>query len=108
MKNVLIGVALVAAQAAAPAVANPGEKRRDVRVDIADLDLGTRKGIVALDRRLARAVLKACGTAHYLEPEELAEVDRCREGARERALAARNAILGREIGGAAIAAGAFK
>lgn len=112
MKNVLIGAALIAAQLAASAPANaagePGDRRRDVRVKIADLDLSTREGVAALDRRLAQAIVKACGTAHYLEPEALDEVDNCRADARERAMATRNAILRREIGGPAPAAGAFK
>jgi UrcA family protein len=109
MKLVLIGTALAAALLAAPVAATPGEKRRDVRVKVADLDLGTPGGIVALDRRLARAVVKACGTAHYLEPEKLNEMDRCRAAARDRALAARKAILDRHLGGAVtVVAGTFK
>lgn len=108
MKTVLIGAALLAAQLAAPAAAGTGEKRRDVPVNISDLDLGTREGVAALDRRLARAVVKACGTAHYLEPEQLNEVDRCRAAARDRAMATRAKILGGEAGAAVGAAGAFR
>ena len=108
MKHVLIGAALAAALLTAPAAASPGGKRRDVRVKVADLDLRTSEGVAALDRRLAQAVVKACGTAHYLEPEKLDEMDRCRADARERAMATRNAILGRGTGGAASAAGASK
>ena len=108
LKHVLIGAALVAAQLAVPASTDPGHRRRNVRVRIADLDLGTSEGVAALDRRLALAVAKACGTAHYLEPEKLDEVDRCRADARARAMATRNAILGRQTGGAAPATGAVK
>ena len=108
MKYGLIGAALAAALLAAPAAAGSGEKRRDIRVKIADLDLATSEGVATLDRRLAQAVVKACGTAHYLEPEALDEMDRCRAAARERAMATRNALLGRDTGGAAPADGAFK
>ena len=107
MKTVLIGAALVAAQLTVPASAGTGEKRRDVPVKISDLDLGTRQGVAALDRRLARAVVKACGTAHYLEPEQLNEVDRCRAAARDPATATREKILARDIAGGVPAVGAF-
>ncbi len=108
MKNLMIGAALAAALLTAPASAGAGEKRRDVRVNVADLDLGTPNGIAALDRRLALAVLKACGTAHYLEPEALTEMERCRTAARARAMAARDAMLRRPIGRAAAAVGASR
>lgn len=108
MIHVLIGAALAAAQIAAPAAADAGETRRDVRVATADLDLSTREGIAALDRRLAKAVAKACGTAYYLEPEELNAVDRCRAAARERTASMRTALLARSAGGLAQAKRASK
>ncbi len=108
MKHVLIGAALAAALLAAPAAASSDEKRRDVRINVADLDLGTAQGIAALDRRLAKAVVKACGTAYYLEPEELDTMERCRAAAQNRAMATRNALLGRSGEESAAAAGASK
>jgi UrcA family protein len=108
MKKLLIGAALVAAQLAAPAMADTGQKRRDIGVAVSDLDLGTREGVAALDRRLARAVAKACGTAHYLEAEQLDDLDRCRADARERATAARNEILRRGSQGGAPGSGASR
>ncbi len=107
MKDLLIGAALAAAMLTAPATASDGEKRRDVRISVADLDLGTAEGVAALDKRLAQAVVKACGSAHYLEPEALKEVDRCRAAAAQRAMATRNALLRLDSGGAA-ALGAMK
>ena len=101
MKHVLIGAALAAALLATPATAGSGGKRRDVRVSVADLDLGTREGVAELDRRLGQAVVKACGTAHHLEPAALNEVDRCRAAARARAMITRSALLGGQSGGAA-------
>lgn len=94
MKCFLIGAALIAGQLSPVDATSGGKKRQDVRVTIADLDLNTPEGVAALDRRLARAVLKACGAAYYLDPKELEDVDRCRADARERAVAARNTILG--------------
>lgn len=108
MKYILLSAALVAAQLAAPAAANAGQTRRDVPVRIADLDLGTREGVAALDRRLARAVVKACGSAHYLEPEQVRDLDRCRAAARERAMATRDRILHLAAGQSALGARAGK
>jgi UrcA family protein len=108
MMKVPIGAALFAAQIAAPAAASGGEARRDVRVAVSDLDLSTREGIAALDRRLVKAVAKACGTAHSLDPDKLNEMYRCRDDARARAMAQRNAILGDAIGTPAFAANALK
>jgi UrcA family protein len=108
MKLVLIGAALVAAHLAAPAAANPDGKHREIRVEVADLDLSSPEGISELDRRMARAVLKACGTAYYLEAEQLRDLDRCRSAALERATAARDALIAGQAHGKALAARRLK
>lgn len=100
MKNILILAALAAASFSAPAAAGPEQVRRDVRVNVADLDLRTADGVAELDRRLARAVAQACGTAHHLEPEQQVDKERCQTAARARAMAARDAIMHRPSGGA--------
>ena len=91
MKSVLIGAALLAALSTAPATA--GGERRDVSVNFGDLDLKTAEGIAALEDRLVRAVAKACGTAHYLEAQQLSDMERCRAGAYARVAPTRDAIV---------------
>ena len=102
MKYFAIAAALMATQFTAPANAAPGERRTDVQIRTADLDLGTSQGIAELDRRISEAVVQACGTAHYLEPRELDERDRCRAAARDRAMAVRSSTLARHVGGPAL------
>jgi UrcA family protein len=97
MKTILVGVAL--ALLASPAIAESGDRRRDVRVSIADLDLATPDGVAALDQRLAKAVLKVCGTAYFLDQAQLDDVDRCRVDAGARAVALRQQVLDRKEGG---------
>lgn len=100
MKYVLVGVAILASQLSVPAAADAGQQRRDITVNIADIDLSTRMGVDELDRRLARAVLKACGTAHYLETEQLRDMDRCRAAAHVRAMAMRDRLAQRAVAAA--------
>lgn len=101
MKYVLVGVAIFAAQLSTPASADAGQQRRDVSVNFADIDLRTREGLAEFDRRLARAVLKACGTAHYLEREQLRDLDHCRATAHARAMATRDKLVHRSMDGGA-------
>ena len=108
MKYVLIGLGFIAAHMTSPAAANSDQKRSDVSVNIAELDIGSREGLAALDRRLAKAVLKSCGTAHYLEPAQLNDMDNCRRVARDHARAVRDAIVNRYAGRAGLAGQASK
>lgn len=103
MRHFLISLGLIAAHLTTAATANSDVKRRDVTVNIADLDLDSREGLAALDRRLARAVLKSCGTAHHLEPAQLNDMERCRRVARDHARTVRDAIVDRHVGRAGLA-----
>lgn len=97
MKTVSIGAALLA-QLAAPSLPHSGQKMREVHVAVADLDLSSAKGMATLDRRLVRAVLKVCGTAHYLDSAQMADMELCRVDASRRASAARQALLDAKMG----------
>ena len=108
MKNVLIGLGFMAAHLTAPAAANSDHKRRDVPINVADLDLGSREGLATLDRRLAKAVLKSCGTAHHLEPAQINDLEHCRRVARNHARAVRDAIVDRYVRRAGLAGQASK
>ena len=99
MKHYLAGLALIAATVATPAAAaGPGGARRDVTVSVADLDLSTAEGAAILERRLTRAVAKACGTAYFLDGEALRDMDRCRADAGARAERARTRLIARSSG----------
>lgn len=102
MKTILVGVALAVSLLTTPAMAKPGEGRRVVRVSFADLDLATPDGIAALDRRLASAVRRVCGTVYFLDRAQLIDVDRCRADAGARAMALRQQVLERKKGGVAL------
>ena len=101
MKYVLVGVAIFAAQLSTPASADAGQQRSDVSVDIADIDVRTQEGLAEFDRRLVRAVLKACGTAHHLEPEQLRDMDHCRADAHARAMVTRDHVIQRAMNASA-------
>jgi UrcA family protein len=68
--------AFVAAPTLAQSVA-PAPSR--VVVTTADLDLGSKAGQGALDRRLAHAVIEACGTTSDADLAGQNDVRRCRE-----------------------------
>jgi hypothetical protein len=46
-------------------------------------------------------VLKACGTAHHLEPEQLRDMDHCRADAHARAMATRDHVIQRTMNASA-------
>ncbi len=92
MKTIILAAALAAALAPTAADA---QKRRDIRVPVADLDLRTSDGLAVLDKRLRRAAAIACGTAYPLDEVAVADMNRCRADALARATATREAVLER-------------
>lgn len=70
---------LLAALAATPALAEPVPAAGRVVVRTADLDLATRVGQRLLDRRLANAVVEACGAASDIDLAGSNDVRRCRD-----------------------------
>ena len=85
-------VLLAVSALATPATASTGDVvRPDVVVQIADLDLGSEAGLVALDRRIEAAARRACGLAHPLDAKANNDVAQCRSDALRRAHAWRTA-----------------
>lgn len=74
---------LISAFVATPALAQPPAQTRVV-VSTAGLDLASAAGQRALDRRLAHAVIEACGTASDADLVGQNEVRDCRVAARSR------------------------
>jgi UrcA family protein len=69
---------MVAATLAAPALAaDPGYESAQVRVQTADLDLSSAAGQRLLDRRIAVAVSRVCGSPVLFSREELDELAAC-------------------------------
>lgn len=93
MKHVFTALTLAAAQLSTPPIADFGHDRRDLAVSIADLDLATEAGIATLKQRLDLAVVKACGTAYFLDAKQLQDVERCRADARKEAELALEAVV---------------
>lgn len=61
-----------------------GNPDRSVRIDYSDLDLGKAKDVRKLERRVARALERVCGS--YAMADEMAEIkriDKCRAEARQ-------------------------
>ncbi|OYQ33995.1 hypothetical protein CHU93_02735 [Sandarakinorhabdus cyanobacteriorum] len=93
----IIMAAIVAATLAAPALAaGPEHMTGTVRVQTADLDLSTVAGQRALDRRLAMAMVRLCGTPVFFSRDELAELDACKAEASKAAAAQINAAHARQ------------
>ncbi len=84
MKRIITLAACVAAPFFAPVLAQPIENDRVEIVRVADLDLGSRAGVRALDRRIDRAVREVCGAASDADLEGQNEVRRCRTATRQR------------------------
>jgi len=79
MKTLLNLTLMLSAFAATPALAQPSsvaESRIVVRT--ADLDLSQSAGQRVLDRRIAIAVVEACGTTSNIDPAGKNEIRRCR------------------------------
>lgn len=75
MTKLLLSISLISL-AASPALAQGQETMRRT-VQVADLDLGTARGVAALDRRIGLAVDTVCGRPQ--EDRVLAtEISRCR------------------------------
>ena len=82
---------LLCAFVATPALAQPASPSR-VIVRTADLDLASRSGQRLLERRLASAVVEACGAASTVDLAGSNAVRRCRGEARERIAADRKRL----------------
>jgi UrcA family protein len=70
--------ALILALLPVPALAEPASNVSSI-VKTADLDLSSRSGQRALDRRLAQAVNEVCGTASDVDIEGKNDVRRCKD-----------------------------
>jgi UrcA family protein len=79
MKTLTSLTLMLSAFAAAPALAqiSPTVVNRVV-VSTADLDLSQKSGQRALDRRIAIAVVEACGETSNVDPAGKNEIRRCR------------------------------
>ena len=91
--KILLPLALLAsAFTAAPAWAQPPASAT-ITVHTADLDLGSRAGVAALDRRINAAIGLVCGDASDADVHGKNVVVRCRAEARAQAAAQRNRAL---------------
>lgn len=85
---------LLSALVATPALAQsaaPAPTR--VVVSAADLDLASAAGQRALDRRLARGVIEACGTASTIDLAGSNDIRRCRDDISARIAADRDRLV---------------
>ena len=94
MKTLISLAALGVALGAVPAFAESltFESRPHV-VRYTDLDLASKAGRTALDRRIRAAIDEACGTASDADPEGSNKVRHCREEARNRAAIQRDRAI---------------
>jgi UrcA family protein len=89
---------LLSALASTPALAEPGAPvATRVIVSTADLNLASARGQAALDRRLAHAVIEACGDTSSADLAGQNEIRRCRDETSSR-IAARRDQLVRQVG----------
>ena len=93
MKRIIMLAACVAAPFFAPALAQPFQAERVEIVRVADLDLSSKAGVRALDRRIDRAVREVCGTASDADLEGQNEVRQCRTATRDRLALERDRAL---------------
>jgi UrcA family protein len=84
--------ALVLALLATPAFAEPTAPATSI-VRTADLDLASKSGQRALDRRISVAVAEVCGTASDADLAGQNEVRRCRVATRQHVAGTRDSAL---------------
>jgi len=85
---------LLSALVSTPALAEPEvAAERRVIVSTADLDLASAVGRGVLSRRLAHAVVEACGTASDADLAGQNEVRRCRDETSSRIAASRDRLV---------------
>ena len=85
---------LLSALVSTPALAEPEvAAERRVIVSTADLDLASAVGRGVLSRRLAHAVVEACGTASDADLAGQNEVRRCRDETNSRIAASRDRLV---------------
>jgi UrcA family protein len=96
MKTLLTLAAVVAASSFTPALAQDAAGERRHVVHYSDLDLSREADLRKFDRRLARAIAEACGSASDFDPAGKNQVRRCRDrlwagltAERERTIASR-------------------
>lgn len=77
---------ILAASIALTGVAAPSafaEEPRTTNVSLADLDLGTREGIQALEDRMARAIARVCHASDARSTKQIRAVRQCRRDLHE-------------------------
>lgn len=94
MTNFIRTSLLLATLVATPAFAEPAPASERVIVRTADLDLGTASGQRLLDRRLALAVVDACGAASRSDLAGSNAVRLCRYETRARLSTDRQRLIG--------------
>jgi len=103
MLKTLIPLALILSPALIPLAAK-AQNHEIVRVSYADLDLSRAEGRSALDRRLARAIDKACPATRPGYVTESPSALRCKALLRERVSEARQQAVARQGGAVRISA----
>ncbi len=93
----IILAAVMAATLGSPALAaGPDQHSGQVRVQTADLDLASADGQRQLERRLAMAMVRLCGTPVFFSRDELAALDACKAEAATAAAAQIDAARARQ------------
>lgn len=93
----IILASIIAASLAAPALAaGPDHVKGQVRVQMADLDLSSAAGQRALDRRLASAMVRLCGSPVFFTRDELDELNACQAEATKAAASQIDAARARQ------------
>lgn len=74
----------------------PAETLPTVRIEYKDLNLGTREGVNALDRRIKRTINALCAVERYPDPGGRAAERRCKQVRRAQATPQRNRLIARD------------
>jgi len=98
MTNLLRHGLLLAAMIGTPVFAEPAQTNHRSIVRTSDLDLATASGQRLLDRRLAEAVIEACGTASKVDLAGSNAVRRCRAETRGRLSSHRQRLIASAAG----------
>ncbi|MDG2533129.1 UrcA family protein [Sphingomonas sp. HITSZ_GF] len=104
MMKTLIPLALILSPAAIPLAAKAQQADAGVRVSYADLDLSRAADRAALDRRLARALDRACPVERPGYLTQSPEALRCQALARQQIAEARQQALAQRSGAVRISA----
>lgn len=93
MKKLLILAALATVSVGQPAFAQDAPANPSVVVQHKDLDLATKAGAKALDRRIWRAVVEVCGPVSNFDLAGTNDVRQCRRDTRQLATAQADAVI---------------